>query len=74
MGSGTYIEYNNQNSQWSNGHISVYVAGELKEHICVDEFMEKNTDEDIWSADDIIDKLKEKYGITKVLRNEHNWR
>lgn len=70
----SYIEYDNQNSMWNNGHILVYKKGELKERIFVDDFVESNTDEDIWGADDIIDKMKQKYAISKVIRKEHNWR
>jgi len=70
----TQIEYDNKNSMWNDGHILVYVKGELKEHIFVDDFMEVNTDDDIWGAEDIIDKMKEKYAIDKVIRKEHNWR
>lgn len=70
----TYIEYDNINSMWDNGHITVYVKGELKEQIFVDEYLENNTDDDVYSADCIIDLMKEKYGIDIVERNEHNWR
>lgn len=70
----TYIEYNNINNVWNDGYISVYVKGDLKEQIFVDDFMEKNTDEEISDVDDIIDKMKEKYHIDKVIYKDYNWR
>lgn len=62
---------------WNDGHIHVYVKGECVESIFVDDFIEENQDvenDEFWCADDIIDMLKEKYGIKKVERKEHNWR
>lgn len=70
----TYIEYDNRNSQWNDGWVSVYVKDELKEHISVDEFLEENTDDNIYCADDIIDIMKEKYNIDKVVRDVYDWR
>lgn len=69
-----YIEYDNKNSMWNNGHILVRQNGEVLEHIFVDDFMENNIDEDIWGAYDIIDMLKKKYNISEVKIYEHNWR
>ena len=68
----TRIEYENRNSQWNSGHIMVYVKGELMEHIFVDEYLENN--EDMHGVDDIIDLMKIKYGIKKVVEDVHNWR
>ncbi len=68
----TRIEYENRNSQWNSGHIMVYVKGELMEHIFVDEYLENN--EDMYGVDDIIDLMKIKYGIKKVVEDVHDWR
>jgi len=70
-----YIEYNNINSQWNNGHLYVYVNGELKERIFVDEYLDEQKDnENVFTVYDIIDIFKQKYGITKVIIKENNWR
>lgn len=70
----TRIEYENRNSQWNSGHISVYVRGKLMEHIFVDEYLENNKHEDVAGVDDIIDLMKAKYGIRKVVEDAYNWR
>ena len=71
----TYIEYDNINSMWNNGHLSVYINGELKESIFVDDFLEEHeNNDDISSVDDIIDILKLKYEIDNVITIDHNWR
>jgi len=70
----TVIEYNNKNSQWNKGYVNVYVKGVLQELIGVDDFLENNTDEDVYCVDDIIDQMKVKYSISKVVRNELNWK
>lgn len=70
----TQIEFDNTNGMWNSGSIMVYVNGKLKEHISVDDFLETNTNEDIDCADDIIDMMKEKYSIDKVVRDELDWR
>ena len=60
----SYIEYDNKNSMWNNGHVHVYVKDELVESIFVDED----------NPYDIIDRMKDKYSISKVITKEHNWR
>ena len=70
-----YIEFNNRNNQWNNGYIYVYVNDIMVEFISVDDYLENNTNENIYCSDDIIDLLKEKYNITKVIKDEgYNWR
>lgn len=69
----TYIEYDNTNNQWNNGHITVYIKGNLQEHIFVNDIIEDNTN-DIYTPENIIDNLKQKYSISKVIKIEHNWR
>lgn len=68
----TYIEWDNTNSQWNDGHITVYEDGEILESFSVDEYFEKNDVE--YDTFDLIDILKEKYGIKKFIHKEHNWR
>jgi hypothetical protein len=66
------IDYNNTNSMYNSGHINVYIDNKSVEYIFVDDFLEEN--KDAHCADDIIDLLKEKYNIQKVIRYEVNWR
>jgi hypothetical protein len=69
----SYIEYDNTNNMHNDGHIRVYVKGKLVESIFVDEYKEEN--EDIYSAYEIIDLMKLKYKITRVIVKEgYNWR
>lgn len=68
----TEIRYNNSNPMWNNGYIYVYVKGEIAEVIDVDEELDK--DNDFYSAYCIIDFLKSKYGIKKVVEKVNNWR
>lgn len=69
-----YIEYDNTNSMWNNGHIYVYKNKKIVKSIFVDDFLENADDEDICGVDDIIDMLKQKYNIKKVKYKEFNWR
>jgi hypothetical protein len=69
-----YIKYDNLNSQWNDGYISVHIGTECIEFIIVDEYMESNKNEDICGVDDILEMLKKKYHIRDVIRNERNWR
>lgn len=70
----SYIEYYNINSMWNSGHIAVWVDGEFVELINVDDYLEHTTDEDIYSPACIINMLKQKYNIKKVIRKEYDWR
>lgn len=60
-----YIEFNNSNYMWGPGHLSVVIDGKLKEHISISDECEKRG-ETYLDPYDLIDELKEKYGITKV--------
>lgn len=77
------IVYNNVNDMWNNGYISVYVKGTLVESIYVDDYIDKhkNDDGNIGSesdptidAYDIIEILKKKYSISRVIVNAPNWK
>ena len=73
----TYIKYDNRNSQWNDGHVLVYVKDELKEQIFVDDYREKHEDieNDVFiDAYSIIDEMKQKYGIEKVIEDVYDWR
>ena len=61
-----YIVYDIRNSMWNDGHIEVYKNKRLVEWIEVDDNVE--------SVDDLIEELKEKYSIKKVIYKEYNWR
>lgn len=54
-----FIEFNDENYLWNSGHVFVYLNGELVENIFIDD-----TDK---SADEIIEEMKEKYNIYKVI-------
>ena len=73
----TYIKYDNSNSQWNDGHVLVYVKDELKEQIFVDDYREKYEDieNDVFiDAYSIIDEMKQKYGINKIIEDVYDWR
>lgn len=73
----TYIKYDNINSQWNDGYVLVYIKDELKEHISVDDYREKHQDidNDIFiSSSSIIEDMKQKYGIDKVIKDVYDWR
>ena len=69
----SYIKYDNRNSQWNDGWVEVYVKGELKELISVDDYRSE-IDGERMNVYDIIDLMKSKYGIDKVIEDVHNWR
>ena len=73
----TYIKYDNINSQWNDGYVLVYIKDELKENISVDDYREKHQDidNDIFiSSSSIIEDMKQKYGIDKVVEDVYDWR
>lgn len=68
----SHIDYCNMNSQINMGEIYVYVKGELKETIDVDDYLESH--DEFYCPDDIIDEMINKYQIKKVNKRIYDWR
>lgn len=67
----TYIEWNNINSMWNSGYIIVKLKGQIMENFSVDDHFEEEREYDVY---ELLDILKEKYKIDKVIIKETNWR
>ena len=71
----SYVKYSNQNPMWNSGYVTVYLNGEMVEHISVDEFLENNDDEDIYCPEDIVELKMKEYGIKhSIIKPVKNWR
>jgi hypothetical protein len=71
MENSNYIEYDNTNDQWNNGHIHVYKDGVLIESFFVDDLADQIEDFDRY---DFIEGLKKTHKIDKVIEKYSNWR
>ena len=71
----SYIEYDNNNNQWNDGFIYVYVKDNLIQSFYVNDLREHLEEfDESFSVYNFIDDLKKMYNIKEVIVKEHNWR